>query len=96
MERVVIYLQQRVSESLENFIKNIENHLEDIKQKYIIVDIIIDSYRDNSNLYNFVNNPPEDFDSLILEIIPEDHFDQMLLSELARARNFAINYITRK
>ncbi len=96
MERAVIYLQQRVSESLECFINNSENYIQDVKQNYKIVDIIIDSYRDNSNLYNFVNDPPNDFDLLILDITLEDQFDQMLISELARARNFAINYIKRE
>jgi hypothetical protein len=95
MENAVIYLRQNEKESIDDFIKSIENSRNILKSRYEIIAIIGDFYNDRSQLFNFINSPSDNIDVVIFDSIIDD-FDQRLLSEIARIENFRIDFFDRR
>lgn len=96
MNKALIYIRQKENENIKEFLKNSEVYIQSIKKEYTIIAVIADSHNDNSQLYDFVNNPHQEIDFLILDDLIQDPFDRILLNQLAKTEKFRIHYMARE
>ncbi|WBL15117.1 hypothetical protein [Sutcliffiella sp. NC1] len=95
MEHAVVYLRQRKGETTESLLSSADIYLSNVKNNYLIKDIIFDSFMDRSQLDNFINTITKGFDVLIVDHYFEDEFDLNMINEISRIENFRIKYFIR-
>lgn len=95
MENAVIYLRQKEMESTENLLSSADTYISKLKQKYIIKNVLFESYNDTSQLDNFINSTPKNIDVFIMHYLFKDEFNLTVLNEISKLENFRIEYIKR-
>lgn len=95
MENAVIYLRQKEMESTENLLSSADTYISKLKQKYIIKNVLFESYNDTSQLDNFINSTPKNIDVFIMDYLFKDEFNLTVLNEISKLENFRIEYIKR-
>ncbi|MEH6949627.1 hypothetical protein V7068_21820 [Bacillus sp. JJ634] len=93
MKNLVVYYQLKQNESYDIAVENIESVINNLKAKYIIKGVFVDSFENQSELFELLQKPLSEIDYILMESEPADEFTWQLLNELSRTENFEVKYL---